>query len=80
MFCMLKKKKYLAYVSKHNSNRAKQVIHVIISSGEKLCHYLAVTKISALLTEVTSKHYGDFCCLNCLHYLEQKTSLNYIKT
>ena len=24
-------------------------------------------KISALLREITSKHHGDFYCLNCLH-------------
>ena len=35
MFCMLKKKKiYLAYVSKHNSNREKQVILLIIPNGK----------------------------------------------
>ena len=34
MFCMLKKKKiYPAYVSKHNSNREKQVIILIILNG-----------------------------------------------
>ena len=41
---MLKKRKiYLAYVSKHNSNREKQVIRLMISNGEGL-HYLAVKK------------------------------------
>ena len=30
-------------------------------------HYLAVKKLSALSRGVTSKHYGDFYCLNCLH-------------
>ena len=36
MFFMLKKKKiYPAYVSKHNSNREKQVILLMISNGEK---------------------------------------------
>ena len=58
MFCILKKKKiYPAYVSKHNSNREKQVILLMISNGEKLReaksegrrHYLAVNKILALL-------------------------------
>ena len=35
MFCMLKKKKiYLAYVSKHNSNCEKQVILLIIPNGK----------------------------------------------
>ena len=35
MFCILKKKKYCAYVSKHNSNRQKQVILLMISNREK---------------------------------------------
>ena len=36
MFFMLKKKKiYPAYISKHNSNREKQVNLLMISNGEK---------------------------------------------
>ena len=30
-------------------------------------HYFAVKKISAFLHGITSKHKGDFYCLNCLH-------------
>ena len=30
-------------------------------------HYLAVRKLSTLLKGITSKHHGDFYCLNCLH-------------
>ena len=41
----------------------------MISNGVKLCHYLAVKKLSAL---ITPKYYGDFYCLNCLHSLEEK--------
>ena len=45
MFCMPKKEKIdPAYVSKHNSNREKQVILLMISNREKLWHYLAVKK------------------------------------
>ena len=73
MFCTLKKKKYPAYVSKHNSNCEKQVILLMIPNGEKL-HYLAVKKLSVLLNGVTSKHDGDFYCLNCLHsFTTEKT-------
>ena len=32
-------------------------------------------ELSALLRGVTSKHYGDFCCLNCLHYFRTKNKL-----
>ena len=47
---MLKKKKiYPAYVSKHNSNREKQVILLMISNEEKQCHYLAVKKIISII-------------------------------
>ena len=61
MVCMAKKKKiYSAYVSKHKSNRQKQVILLMISNGEKLWHYLAVKNLSALLTKITSKHHCDF--------------------
>ena len=36
MFCILKQKNiYPSYVSKHNSNREKQVILLMISNGEK---------------------------------------------
>ena len=42
-----KEKIYPAYLSKHNSNCEKQVIHLMISNGEKQWHYLAVKKLSA---------------------------------
>ena len=62
-----KEKTYPDYVSKHNSNCAKQVIIWMISNGGELWHYLAVKKLSALLRGITSKHHGDFYCLSCLH-------------
>ena len=34
-------------------------------------HYLAVTKLSALLRGITSKHQRYFYCLNCLHFATQ---------
>ena len=34
---------------------------------EGLWHYLAVKKLFTLLRGITSKHHGDFYCLNCLH-------------
>ena len=61
-----KEKIYPTYVSKHNSNREKQVILLMILDGEKW-HYLAVKKLSALLRGINSKHHGDFYCLNCFH-------------
>ena len=41
MFCMLKRKKYPAYVSKHSSMHEKQVILLVIPNGEGW-YYLAV--------------------------------------
>ena len=39
----------------------------MISSGEKLWHYLAVKRLSALSRGITSKHHADFYFLNCFH-------------
>ena len=64
-----KEKIYTAYVSKHNSNREKQVIPLMIPN--RGWHSLTEKKLSALLIEVTSKHHGDSYCLNCL-YSEKK--------
>ena len=75
MFCMLKKKKiYPSFVSKHNSNREKQIVFSMLPNGEKL-YYLAVKKLSALLRGITSKNYGDFHCLNCLHSSRTKNKI-----
>ena len=77
-----KEKIYPAYVSKKNSYREKQVILLMISnekgrdvtSGGRW-HYLAVTKLSALLREITSRNNGKFYCLNCLHSFRTKNKL-----
>ena len=37
----------------------------MITDGKKR-HYLAVKKLSALHRGITSKHEGEFYCLNCL--------------
>ena len=34
--------------------------------------YLAVKKLSVILREIKSKHYGDIYCLNCLHSFTKK--------
>ena len=67
MFFVLKKEKKLSCLcSKHNSNREKQFISLIIPNGEGW-YYLAVKKLSALLKGITSKRKDTFYCLNCLH-------------
>ena len=52
-----------AYKSKFNLNRENQVIYLMITDGKKW-HYLAIKKLSALRTGITSKNEGDFYCLN----------------
>ena len=46
----------------------------MIIDGEKW-HYLAVKKLSALLRGITSKHEGDFYCLNCFHSYSKEKNL-----
>ena len=72
--CARREKIYPAYVSKHNSNRGKQAILIMIPNGKRW-DYLAVKKLSALLIGITSKHYNDLYCLNCLHSLTTKNKL-----
>ena len=43
----------------------------MITDGEKW-HYLAVKKLSTLLRGITSKSDGDFYCLNCLHFVQNR--------
>ena len=50
VFYTKKEKIYATYFSKHNSNREKQVILLMIPNGEGW-DYLAVKKLSALLEE-----------------------------
>ena len=38
-------------------------------------HYLTVKRLSALLKGITSKHNGDFYCLNCFHSYTSKESI-----
>ena len=63
-----------AYKSKHNLKRGNQVILFMIANGKKW-HYLAVKKSSALFRGITSKHEGDFYCLNCLLSFRTKNKL-----
>ena len=74
VFYAKKEKIYPAYVSKHNSNREKQVILLMIPN-RKECHHLPVKKLLALLRGITSKHYGDFYCLNCFHSFRTRNDL-----
>ena len=80
MFCTLKKKNiYPTSTSNNNSNRKRQVMLLMIPNEEEReantegrWHYLTVKKLLTLLRGVTSKHHGDFYCLNCFRSLQQK--------
>ena len=58
------KKIQVAYKSKHNLTREKQVILLMISNGENW-HYIIAKRLHGLLKGITSSHNEDFYCLNC---------------
>ena len=62
-----------AYVSKDNSDRENQVILLTITDGKKW-HYTFVKRLSALLKRITSKHDGDFYCINCFYSFTAKNA------
>ena len=68
------KKIEIAYKSKHNLTREKQVILLMISNGENW-HYLVVKSLSGLLTGIISNHKEDFYCLNCFQSYRTKNNL-----
>ena len=68
------KKIEIAYKSKHNLTREKQVILLMISNGENW-HYLTVKNFSRLLRGITSNHDRDFYYLNCFHSYRTKSKL-----
>ena len=63
-----------AYISKYNNKYNNQVILLMITGGKKQ-HYLAVKSLSKLLRQITSNHNGNFYCLNCLHSYRTKEKL-----
>ena len=68
-----------AYVSKYNNERDIQVNLLMITDNYKDWHYLAVKSISGLLKGITSKHNGDFYCLNCFHSYTTEKNLKSMK-
>ena len=67
-----------AYRSKFNLNCENQVILLMITDGKKW-HYLAVKSLSALFRGITSKHEGDFYCLNCFQLYTTENKLKNTK-
>ena len=68
------KKIEIAYKSKHNLTREKQIILLMISNCENW-HYVVVKSLSGLLTGITFNHKEDFYCLNCFHSYRTKNKL-----
>ena len=68
------KKRYPAYFAKHNSKRGKQTILLMIPKGVGW-HYITLKKLPALLRRITSKHIGDYYCLNSLYLFRTKYKL-----
>ena len=68
MFFILKSFKIdiLSLYQNKTKSVKKQVIFLVIPNAKER-NYLALRKLSAVLREITSKHDGDFCCLNFLH-------------
>ena len=54
-----------AYISKHNKTRNIHANLLMITDGTGNWHYLAIKSISGLFRGITSKHNGDYYCLNC---------------
>ena len=69
------RKIHIAYKSRHNLTREKQVILLMISSNGQNWHYLVAKKLSGLLRGITSIDKEDFNCLNCFHSYRTKNKL-----
>ena len=68
------KKIHIAYKSKHNLTREKQVILLMISNGENW-HYIVVKSLPGLLKGIRPSHNEDFYCLNCFCTYTTKNKL-----
>ena len=60
--------------SRYNLECENEVILLKITDDKKW-HYFAVKELSALLRGITSKHNGDFYCLNCFHSFRTENKL-----
>ena len=65
-----------AYILKIKLNCEERIILLMIPNKEKEgSHYLTVKKLCTILSGITSKHHGDFYCLNCLHSFRTENKL-----
>ena len=68
------KKINIAYKSKNNLTKERQIILLMINDGQKW-HYLVVKNLLGLLRPITSSHKEDFYCLNCFHSYRTENKL-----
>ena len=68
------KKIHIAYKSRYNLTREKQVILLMISNGENW-YYLIVKNLAGLLKGMASNHKEAFYCLNCFCTYSTKNKL-----
>ena len=68
------KKINIAYKSKHNLTREKQLILLMISNDQNW-HYLVIKNLPGSLRGIASTHKEDFYCLNCFHSYRTKSKL-----
>ena len=68
------KKINIAYKSKHDLTREKQIILLMITNGKKW-HYMVVKNLSGLLRGITSNHNAYCYCLNCFCSYSTKNKL-----
>ena len=50
---------------------------MIPNEEKEVWHYLAVKKLFTLLRGITSKHRGEFYCLNCRHSFKTENKLKF---
>ena len=67
IFFMPKQKKIIVLMFQTITQIMKKQVILLMIPNEENWHYLVVKKLLALLRGITSKHYGDFYCLSCLH-------------
>ena len=73
-----KEKKYFQLIFQNITQSVKSKLIILMIQNEEKegrFFYLAVKKLSALLRGITSKHKGDFYCLNCLHSFRTENKL-----
>ena len=82
MFSMLKKKKYILLIFQKITQSWKTSYFSIDSKWKGTMALSCIScskKISTLLGGMTSKNYGKFYCLNCLHSFRKINRIKNIK-